>query len=250
MLIDSMLQCCPSGSRAARALLSAVSVLVLCSPFTVRAQTAIAPGEPNPGIPQPQCGPEVKAQVAQALANLKDAPEADQVSAEADIYVKYQGCAQDTKLIPNVGFRTAARECGAAVPYVGSLFFEEMPCCGYDPQRRTFACPVKIKQTFGFGPAPLPGSREYVLHCVADSAGVWQPVGQDSVHLADAIKGQDPTWQFAVTANAIWNLHTVYPMSGETRKARSILSWGLRPTGCEYRPIWGNVLDYAIRLDQ
>ena len=61
----------------------------------------------------------------------------------------------------------AARQCGAKVSYVGSLYYEEMPCCGYDPQRRAFACPVKIKQNFGFGASPLPGSREYVLHCVA-----------------------------------------------------------------------------------
>jgi hypothetical protein len=39
-------------------------------------------------------------------------------------------------------------------------------------------------------------------------------------------------------------------MSGQARRARSILSWNLRPTGCGYQPIWGNVVDYTIRLDQ
>lgn len=122
-------------------------------------------------------------------------------------------------------FHIAARQCGASVAQLGSLFFEEMSCAGYDPQRRQFAAPVKIKQPFGFGGTPLPGSREYVLHCVADSAGVFLPVGRDSVHLADA-PGQQPTWQFAVIVNAIENLHTIYPMSGQTRRARSILSRG------------------------
>ena len=69
---------------------------------------------------------------------------------------------------------------------LGSLFYEEMSCAGYDPQRRQFAAPIKIKQTFGFGGAPLPGSREHVLHCVADANGVLLPVGHDSVHLANA----------------------------------------------------------------
>jgi hypothetical protein len=110
---------------------------------------------------------------------------------------------------------------------------------------------VKINQPFGFGTAPLPGSREYVLHCVADPAtGVFVPVGHDSVHLANAIGNQRPTWQFAVIANAHENLATVYPMNGQTRQARSILSWGFRPTHCGYKPIWGNALDYQIRLDQ
>jgi hypothetical protein len=250
MLIESMLKCCSTGSRTARALLSAACVVALSLPLAAQAQTSIAPGEPNPGTPQVKCGPDVKAKIAEALAGVKDASDADQLSTEADIYAKYEGCAEDAKVLPIPGFYVAARQCGAGVSYVGSLFFEEMPCCGYDPQRRTFACPVKIKQVFGFGPAPLPGSREHVLHCVADAAGVFHPVGQDSVHLADALAGQQPTWQFAVTANAIWNLDKVYPMSGVTRTARSILSWGLRPTGCEYRPIWGNVLNYHIRLDQ
>jgi len=76
------------------------------------------------------------------------------------------------------------------------------------------------------------------------------PVGRDSVHLADAIGNQSPTWQFAVIVNANGNLQTIYPMSGQTRRDRSILSWGLTPTDCNYAPIWGNALNYRIRLDQ
>ena len=69
------------------------------------------------------------------------------------------------------------------------------------------------------------------------------------VHLANAINAS-PTWQFAVIANAHENLSLVYPMNGQTRKARSILSWNLTPTNCNYTPIWGNALNYRIRLDQ
>jgi hypothetical protein len=39
-------------------------------------------------------------------------------------------------------------------------------------------------------------------------------------------------------------------MNGMTRNARSILSWALPPTNCNYQPIWGNALNYRIRLDQ
>jgi hypothetical protein len=109
---------------------------------------------------------------------------------------------------------------------------------------------VKIKQTVGYGPAPLPGSREYVLHCVADANGMLQPVGYDSVHLSNAIAGQLPTWEFAVIAAANRNLQLVQPMNGITRRAHSILSWGFAPTNCGFNPIWGNALNYHIRLDQ
>ncbi|MCP4247869.1 MAG: hypothetical protein GY778_12545, partial [bacterium] len=40
------------------------------------------------------------------------------------------------------------------------------------------------------------------------------------------------------------------PLDGRTLRARSILSWNLPPQGnCAYRPIWGNVIEYQIRLD-
>jgi hypothetical protein len=88
-----------------------------------------------------------------------------------------------------------------------------------------------------------------VLNCVADASGVLVPVARDSVHLANSVSGP-PTWQFAVIAIANQNLQTVLPLAGQTRRARSILSWQLRPTDCNYQPIWGNAINYRIRLDQ
>jgi hypothetical protein len=220
-----------------RIVVAASAVMVLMLPSAAQAQTA------------PVCGPEVKAEVAKALSAVAAAPDSEKLSLEAELYSKYQFCAQDGQFAPAT-FVAAARECGATVSNLGSIFYEELSCAGYDPQRRQFAAPIKIKQTFGFGGAPLPGSREHVLHCVADAAGVLQPVGHDSVHLADAIANQFPTWQFAVITNANENLQTVYPMNGTTRRARSILSWAFTPTNCNFVPVWGNALNYRIRLDQ
>jgi hypothetical protein len=225
-------------SRAFHAVLVLGSALLMSLPSDALAQDQTA------------CGPEVKEEVAKTLEAVAGASEASQLKLEAELYAKYEKCAQaDAQLAPS-SFFAAARECGAAVSNLGSLFYEEMSCCGYDPQKRQFACPVKIKQTFGFGGAPFPGSREHVLHCVADASGVLVPVGRDSVHLANAIGIQPPTWQFAVIATANQNLQTVLPLNGQTRRARSILSWALTPTSCNYTPIWGNALNYRIRLDQ
>ena len=62
--------------------------------------------------------------------------------------------------------------------------------------------------------------------------------------------GNGRVLQFAVIANANLNLQTIYPMNGQTRRARSILSWAFTPNNCNYTPIWGNALNYRIRLDQ
>lgn len=195
------------------------------------------------------CGPEVKQDVVKTLQSVENASDAQKQAVQDQLYAKYQTCTQDSRYVP-ASFFDAARQCGAVVSNLGSLYYEEMSCSGYDPQRRQFASPIKIKQVFGFGGTPLPGSREYLLHCVADANGVLVPVGRDNVHLSDALAGQFPTWQFAVIAAANENLQTIQPMNNLTRNARSILSWGLPPTGCNYQPIWGVALNYRIRLDQ
>jgi hypothetical protein len=227
-------------------MLAAGGVLAVSLPTSALAQIAPVPVP----VPVPVCGAEIKEEVSKALSVFDDSNDVEKrVAVENQLYAKYaQYCAPDAQLA-QASFYAAARECGASVSNLGSTFFEEMSCAGYDPQRRQFAAPIKIKQVFGFGGAPLPGSREYVLHCVADVNGVLQPVGRDSVHLANAIN-QPPTWQFAVIANAAENLGTIYPMNGQTRRARSILSWAFPPTNCNFTPIWGNALNYRIRLDQ
>jgi hypothetical protein len=241
-------------SNVAKFLVAASAVLVVSLPSAASAQI-IAPPPPTP-IPVPfpttACGPEVKEEVIKLLAGSEDLEDDAKASLEAQVYEKYYYCGiADAQLTSTTStFFVAARECGAAVSNLGSLFYEELPCAGYDPQRRQFAAPVKIKQTFGFGGAPLPGSREYVLHCVADGQGIYRPVGRDSVHLSNALPGNFPTWQFAVITNATENLQLIQPMNNQTRRAKSILSWQLPPTSCYFQPIWGNALNYRIRLDQ
>ncbi len=198
---------------------------------------------------EPPCGEEIREEVVKYLDASQYLSDEEQLKWEAEIYEKYQACSRyssrSAKNLNNV-----ARACGARVSALGNIYYEEMGCCGYDPQRRQFTCPVTIKRGSGFGGAPLPGSRLHVLHCVAGTSGNLVPVGEDSVHIADEMHGAGPIWMFAVTANANRNLALLQPMDGQTRKARSILSWQLRPTSCDYQPIWGNAINYRIRLDQ
>ncbi|PHV11537.1 hypothetical protein CSQ89_10340 [Chitinimonas sp. BJB300] len=195
--------------------------------------------------PIPVCSAEIKGSIVNQFsqAGWEKMNEDERLRFEKSVYSQYQYCAvADGSVAPDAAF------CGKT-SYQGSTWFEQMTCCGYDPQRRLFACPVSIKQPGGFGGAPLPGSREYVLNCVSNGS-TFVPVGVDSVHLANEALGAIRPWQFAVVAAANNNINLVQPMSGLTRQARSILSWQLQPTDCNYRPIWGNVLDYQIRLNQ
>ncbi len=225
------------SSRVARMLIVTGLAVLGLQPTTAFSQTTAI------------CGAEIKEAVAKKIASVESAPESQKLAMYDELYKQYQYCAQDSRYVAT-SFSEAARECGAAVSNLGSIFFEQMSCSGYDPQRRQFASPIKIKQVGGFGGTPLPGSREYVLHCVADPAGVLQPVGRDSVHLANALAGQSPTWQFAVITSANENLQLLQPMNNQTLNARSILSWAMPPTSCNFTPIWGNALNYRIRLDQ
>ncbi len=145
-------------SRASRLtrrhLLAAACVAGALAPWSAQAQTAA-------------CDPAIKAYALSALASIQKLPEGQQAEQEAALYQQYKFCANDATATST--FYNAARQCGASVSAKGSLAYEEMSCCGHDPQRRTFACPVRINRNVGFGGSPLPGSREFVMHCVFDA---------------------------------------------------------------------------------
>lgn len=204
----------------------------------------VALAQTSPTDFEPICGDEVKYEIAKLLA---DSPTQQKpLSTEAlafqqEVYEKYSFCAQDAHHQPPID----RSEFCSRVSAVGNLGYERMPCCGYDPQKKTFGCPIRIERSTGFFPPPG-GSYEYVLTCV-DLGGGLQPVALDNVHLSNAVSGAPP-WQFAVLARANEKLASL-PLDGKTLRARSILSWNLAPSDCNYKAYWGHALDYQIRLD-
>ena len=191
------------------------------------------------------CGPEVKAEIAKILADdpsQKDPLSKEALSFQQEVYEKFSFCAED---IANQPTPLPRNELCGRTTLVGKLNYERMPCCGYDPQKKIFGCPIRIEQPTGFGP-PFSGSHEFVLTCV-DFGGGFQRVALDTVHLSDAVSGAPP-WMFAVLADAEEKL-SGQPLDGKTYRARSILSWNMAPTSCDYKAYWGHALDYQIRLD-
>lgn len=194
------------------------------------------------------CTEQTKAEVAKLLAvdALQKDPTSEAAQAyEAKVYEQYSFClndAQDIQALPPI----VSKEYCGKLAYLGNTMYEKMRCCGYDPQKRQFGCPVEVLLPWGFGTPPFPGSYENVLTCV-DFGGGFEPVARDRVHLANAVSGS-PVWNFAVIANAKGKLAEM-PLKGQTFVARSILSWGFMPSSCRFRPYWGDIIDYQIRLD-
>ncbi|HKO49369.1 MAG TPA: hypothetical protein VJV79_16670 [Polyangiaceae bacterium] len=208
----------------------------------------ISASTPNAGAQEAVCGDKAKEEIAKLLTNptiLKYPGSEKALAIEAQIYAKYSACAADAVDVAQLPPEKKAEYCGS-LSYLGNTNYEKMRCCGYDPQKQLFACPIDVVNPVGFGAAPFPGSFEHVLTCV-DLGGGLQPAALDRVHLANAVSGS-PTWEFAVIASARGRLQQL-PLNGKTLRARSILSWGLTPSSCDYKPYWGDVIDYQIRLD-
>src|SRR5262245_1880620 len=130
-------------SNVTRILVAAGAALVVAMPSVASAQIVVPP-------PTTACGPTVKEEVIKLLADVDSLTDDAKAALYDSVYQKYSSCGtSDAALTPPTStFFVAARECGAAVSQLGSLFYEELPCAGYDPQRRQFAAPIKIKQVF------------------------------------------------------------------------------------------------------
>ena len=189
--------------------------------------------------PAPGCDPAARQKISERLARKAEP------SLQREIWKEHLECAADGKMAL-ADERSRYEYCGRLV-YAGDLHFERLRCCGYEPQKKLFNCPVEIEHPTGFGAFPVPGSYEYVLTCI-ELDGAWKAVALDRVHLADAVSGKPP-WYTAVTAEARNPLESM-PLDGRALEARSILSWNLSPgNNCDYQPIWGNTIEYRIRLD-
>ena len=196
---------------------------------------------------QQVCGDDVKLEVAKILNQYADPSSKEALQVQQDLYKKFEYCLKDAAGDGDAAKRLSERACGK-VPFVGSLYWEQMPCCGYDPQEQTFACPIEILRDTGYGGAPFPGSYEHVLVCVDYGAGL-VPVARDSVHLADNISGAAPIWNFAALPEVFNERFLARHFDSRTYAARAILAWSIAPASCKQPPIWGHAVDFKIRLD-
>ncbi len=185
--------------------------------------------------PAPVCNEEVRSDFQKKI---------DEGMGDKDIEELYGYCRNDKTNDAEKAFVT-----GMVVTNSGSTYFERMNACGYHPQAENVTCDVEVLRPFGYGPYPS-GSNEHVLFCLdCNGDGVFDFRTLGSVHVTNNISNSKPSWFFNAhsTTWAAPNMCTVN--NGGVTYVRAILSWVARPTHCQYKPIWGNQIDFTTRRD-
>jgi len=132
----------------------------------------------------------------------------------------------------------------------GNPFFEQLNCVGYYPQERRLEAVLSIKQRFGYG-GPVPGgngSMEYVAFYVNwNGDGDFNDFSEDVC--ASYVQVFDPANNPRPINYAVYRDIIPPPNLPEGRvvRVRAILSWNSKPTGPNFVPVWGNVVDSFIR---
>jgi hypothetical protein len=128
----------------------------------------------------------------------------------------------------------------------GDTAFEQLTCAGYNPQTRTLEGVIQVKQNSGFsGGLCTAGSTEFVSF-FAFVGGAWQSLGTAQVQVYDlpGVTAARPVHYavFRVSNVAEMPCHdlTGVPL-------RAILSWQTEPTGPDFIPTWGNVVNTHIQ---
>jgi hypothetical protein len=128
----------------------------------------------------------------------------------------------------------------------GNTTYEELDCVGYNPETRTLSGVITIKRNSGYsGDLCDPGSTEHVGFW-GWSGGAWHALGnaQVNVHDLDAVSDGNPV-RYAVFRGANLPEHLCGDITG--MPLRAILSWQQAPTGPNFDPVWGNVVDTHVQ---
>jgi hypothetical protein len=154
--------------------------------------------------------------------------------------------------VPSVTFNqlTAGAELAAILAVLegqsGDTTFEQLTCAGYNPETRELAAVVQIKLNAGYsGGLCTAGSTEYVSF-FAMIGGAWQSLGTTTVNVHDlaAVSPGNPLMY------AVFRVSNLTEMPCETLTGvplRAILSWQVEPTGPDFVPTWGNVVDTHVQ---
>ena len=128
----------------------------------------------------------------------------------------------------------------------GNTTFEQLTCAGYNPATRTLAGVISIKRSSGYsGDLCHAGSTEYVGFWVFHG-GAWHPLGTAQVQVHD-LEAADPgnPIEYAVFRGAHLPEYLCHDLTG--LPLRAILSWETPPTGPNYIPTWGNIVNTHVQ---
>jgi len=128
----------------------------------------------------------------------------------------------------------------------GDTTFEQLTCAGYNPQTRTLEGVIQVKQSSGFsGGLCTAGSTEYVSF-FAFVGGSWQALGTAQVQVHD-LAAVTPGHPISYAVFRISNVTEMLCSDLTGVPLRAILSWQTEPTGPNFIPTWGNVVNTHIQ---
>lgn len=151
--------------------------------------------------------------------------------------------APSTSLVPGAELGTIL---GGIEGVSGDTSFEELTCAGYNPQTRVLEGIIQMKQSSGYsGGLCTAGSTEYVSF-YAFFGGVWNALGTTQVQVHD-LSAVDPTHPISYAVFRVSNLTSVACHDLTGIPLRAILSWQTPPTGPDFTPVWGNVVNTNVQ---
>ena len=131
--------------------------------------------------------------------------------------------------------------------------YEELTCVGLWPERNLLEPTIEVKLPYGFmGDLCSPGSYEYVRFYIdwngdGDFVDFNEDAGVASVNVHDIPQIEEHHLCYAVRKRfrpLLANCKDPYIV-----KLRAILSWQQVPTGPNFIPVWGNVLECWVQVD-
>lgn len=134
----------------------------------------------------------------------------------------------------------------------GDTGFEELKCIGLYPERNFLEAIIQVKLPFGFlGDLCSPGSHEYVRFFIdwngdGDFVDFNEDVGVAEVRVHDIPQVREHHLCYAVG-------RSFRPLRASCQhpyivRVRAILSWQQVPTGPNFVPVWGNVVECWVQV--
>ena len=128
----------------------------------------------------------------------------------------------------------------------GDTSFEQLTCAGYNPNTRELEGVIQVKQSSGYsGGLCTSGSTEYVAF-YAFFGGVWNALGTAQVQVHD-LAAATPANPISYAVFRISNLTSLPCQDLTGVPLRAILSWATPPTGANFVPVWGNVVNTNVQ---
>lgn len=128
----------------------------------------------------------------------------------------------------------------------GDTSYESLDCAGYDPETRKLSAVLTVKRPCGYrGDLCHAGSIEYVGFWL-NEGGAWRHMGTAQVRAHD-LAAATPGNPLRYAVHRFANLPEM--PCGDVRglRLRAILSWEQEPTGPDFVPVWGNVVETHVQ---